>query len=214
MRYRSVSSKSSTVPCLQTRNVLPFVGFSAVVSPTIAPSRTDQKSGFPCHPSSDVPSKIGTNPASSASADAAARARGGAARAIDNTAHTTAARADKRLASTRKPPQGGNGSGGRATVADCSRSSAASRLAGGSGRRKRPTTVPAQAVERDDASRSSPPAREAAQLRRRRFRPGRGAIASIRAAPGDCCRGRPDPAPSFPGTHPDQPRGCPAAWPP
>ena len=65
--YLILSSKSSSVPCRQMRKVLPLVGFSGVVVPTIAPSLTVQKS-FPSQPSSEVPLKIGVKPASASAA--------------------------------------------------------------------------------------------------------------------------------------------------
>src|SRR6185369_17094538 len=62
------NSKSLTVP-FQMRKVLPEIGFSAVVRPTMAPSRTDQSCVLPSHPVRSLPLKIGLNPASSAAGE-------------------------------------------------------------------------------------------------------------------------------------------------
>ena len=53
------STKSSTVPCRQTQNVSSFGKFSAVASPTMRPSLTDQIFGSPSQPSRSLPLKIG-----------------------------------------------------------------------------------------------------------------------------------------------------------
>src|SRR5215470_206799 len=57
------SSKSPTVP-FQIRNVLPGIGLSGLVWPTIAPSRTDQSSVFPSQPERSLPLQMALNPGS------------------------------------------------------------------------------------------------------------------------------------------------------
>src|SRR5258708_31717122 len=64
------SSKSPTVPLVQIRKVLPLIGSSAVVRPTMAPSLTDHSFGLPSHPLRSLPLKILFKPLS-ASAPAA-----------------------------------------------------------------------------------------------------------------------------------------------
>ena len=73
------STKSSTGPCRQIKNVLPLVGFSLVVRPVIAPSSTLQNFGLPSQPSRLVPLKIGLKPDSSSAAAGQGRGRGSAA---------------------------------------------------------------------------------------------------------------------------------------
>ncbi len=64
MRYFSFNSKSSTSPCVQMANVVPFVGFSLVVCPVMAPSSTRQNCSLALHPVRSWPLKIGLNPSS------------------------------------------------------------------------------------------------------------------------------------------------------
>ena len=56
------SSKSLTVPLVQTRNVLPLAGFSAVVWPVMAPSLTDHSLGLPSQPVRSLPLKMRMKP--------------------------------------------------------------------------------------------------------------------------------------------------------
>ena len=56
------SSKSFVVPSFQIRNVLPWAGFSAVVSPRMAPSLTDQSEGSPSQPVRSLPLKMRVMP--------------------------------------------------------------------------------------------------------------------------------------------------------
>ena len=65
MRNSTLSSKSLTVPPRQMRKLFSLTTFSGVVSPTIEPFSARQNVGSPSHPFSVLPSKIGTNPASS-----------------------------------------------------------------------------------------------------------------------------------------------------
>src|SRR5688500_8170724 len=76
--YWHLSSKSPTSPLRQMMNVFPLVGLSAVVWPVIAASLTLQNSGLPSQPSSDLPSKIGSKPSSSAARAQAASSSGSA----------------------------------------------------------------------------------------------------------------------------------------
>src|SRR6056297_935337 len=64
--YSSFNSKLLVSPLRQIRKVFPLVGLSGVVRPVIAPSSTLQNAGLPSQPSRVLPSKIETNPSSSA----------------------------------------------------------------------------------------------------------------------------------------------------
>src|SRR5262245_49367752 len=64
MRYEQRSSKSPTRPLVQTRNVLPLRGLSAVVWPWITPSFTDHNFRLPSQPVRLAPSNRLTKPAS------------------------------------------------------------------------------------------------------------------------------------------------------
>ena len=62
MRKLRRSSKSLTVPPFQMMNVLPLAGFSAVVSPRMTPSFTDQSRGSPSQLFSVLPSNRAVMP--------------------------------------------------------------------------------------------------------------------------------------------------------
>src|ERR1043165_3450200 len=76
---RAFNSKSSSSPPFQMQKVLPPVGFSAVVWPTMAPSSMRQNCGSPDQPVRSLPLNNGLKPSSSAAARTgamnAARAR-------------------------------------------------------------------------------------------------------------------------------------------
>src|ERR1019366_10210376 len=60
------SSKSLGVPLVQTRNVFPLAGLSAVVWPVMAPSLTDHNFGLPSQPVRSLPLKMLRKPCSAA----------------------------------------------------------------------------------------------------------------------------------------------------
>src|SRR6185312_608996 len=71
-RNESRRSKSFVLPPFQRMKVLPLAGFSGVVSPRIAPSRTLHSRGSPSQPVRSRPLKIDCIPAGSGGAVAGA----------------------------------------------------------------------------------------------------------------------------------------------
>src|SRR5260221_12712017 len=70
IRNEQRSSKSATVPFVHIKNVLPVIGCSLVVSPTIAPSLKDHETGLPSHPERSFPFVRDLNPTSDSAAEA------------------------------------------------------------------------------------------------------------------------------------------------